>query len=284
MTNVWALRHIRLEMPRSWNPSPLIKTSAFVHLAAGSALALQPTAWPWAIGALLVNHALLTTGGLLPRCSWLVPCLTRLPPDAAARGEISLTIDDGPDPEVTPRVLDLLDAHSARASFFCIGTRAQRFPELCREIVARGHSVENHGQQHLSTFALHGSRWMAREIRSGQQTLSDITGVAPRFFRAPAGLRNPFLDPLLARLDLQLAAWSRRAYDTRDGNPDSVFRKLTRGLQAGDILLLHDGNAARTPNGQAVILETLPRLLDTLDRAQLPSVTLPHAFDAHTLL
>ena len=272
------------DMPRPWIPSPLIKTSALVHAAAGSALALQPAAWPWAIGAVLLNHAVIATSGLLPRCQWLGPCLTRLPPAAAARGQISLTIDDGPDPLVTPRGLDLLDAHGARASFFCIGTRAQRFPALCREIVARGHSVENHGQQHLATFSLHGSAWIEREIKTCQQTLLDITGVVPRFFRAPAGLRNPFLDPVLARLDLQLAAWSRRAYDTRDGNPDSVSRKLLRGLQAGDILLLHDGNAARTASGQAVILETLPRLLNAFDRAGHPSVTLPYAFDAHKIL
>jgi peptidoglycan/xylan/chitin deacetylase (PgdA/CDA1 family) len=269
------------DMPRPWKPSPFLKTSALVHAAAGGALLLQPAAWPWVAGALLLNHAAITTAGLLPRCQWLGRTLTRLPAAAAACGEISLTIDDGPDPRVTPAVLDLLDAHGARASFFCIGRRARRFPELCREIVARGHSVENHGQQHRASFSFHGARWMEDEIKAGQESLSDITGVAPRFFRPPAGLRNPFLDPVLARLDLRLAAWSRRAYDTRDGRPDAVSRKLSRGLAAGEILLLHDGNAARTRNGQAVILETLPQLLAAITDARLHSVPLPWACDEH---
>ena len=266
-------------MSRPWKPSPFLKASALIHVAAGGALALQPATWPWAMGALLLNHAAITTAGLLPRCQWLGKTLIRLPQAATARGEISLTIDDGPDPDVTPRVLDLLDAHGARASFFCIGKRAERFPELCREIVARGHSVENHGQQHVVTFSFHGARWMEQEIKASQETLSHITGLAPRFFRPPAGLRNPFLDPVLARLDLQLAAWSRRAYDTRNGNPDSVSKKLTQGLTAGEILLLHDGNAARTAQGQAVILEALPRLLNQLKNNGLRSVPLTYAFN-----
>ncbi|MBI4742537.1 MAG: polysaccharide deacetylase family protein [Betaproteobacteria bacterium] len=266
-------------MPRPWNPTPLIKTSALLHVAAGGAVVLQPAAWPWALGALVADHLTITAAGLLPRCQWLGQTLTRLPAGAVARGEISLTIDDGPDPEVTPRVLDLLAAHGARASFFCIGHRARQFPEVCREIVARGHSVENHGQQHSRAFALHGPRGMKKEIVEGMETLGAITGVAPRFFRPPAGLRNPFLDPVLARLDLRLAAWSRRGYDTRDGDAESVGNKLLAGLAAGDILLLHDGNAARTAAGQAVILDVLPRLLDRLDRASLRSVTLPEAFD-----
>jgi peptidoglycan/xylan/chitin deacetylase (PgdA/CDA1 family) len=268
-------------MPRPWKPSPFLKASSVLHAAAGGALALQPATWPWALGALLLNHAAITACGLLPRCQWLGQTLTRLPDPARARGEIAITIDDGPDPEVTPRVLDLLEAHGAHASFFCIGRRAVEYPELCREIVARGHSVENHGQQHAVTFAFHGMRWMENEIRNGQETLSRIAGKAPRFYRPPAGLRNPFLDPVLARLDLQLAAWTRRAYDTRDGNPESVGKKLIQGLGAGDILLLHDGNAARTASDQAVILETLPRLLDELTRAGLRSVPLPQALDEH---
>jgi peptidoglycan/xylan/chitin deacetylase (PgdA/CDA1 family) len=178
---------------------------------------------------------------------------------------------------VTPHVLDLLDAAGAKASFFCIARCARQHPALCREIVARGHRVENHGDTHSNAFALFGPTHMRADIAAAQASLSDITGQAPLFFRPTAGLRNPFLEPVLAQLDLHLASWTRRAFDTREGRPPVVLRRLTRGLDAGDILLMHDGNAARTPEGQPVILATLPALLQTLAQQQLKPVTLKDA-------
>ncbi|CAI10134.1 predicted polysaccharide deacetylase [Aromatoleum aromaticum EbN1] len=260
-------------MPRRYRPTPLIGLSVALHGAAAGSL-LHPDAWPWAAGALAANHALLTAAGLLPRCRLLGPNWTRLPTAAAARGEIALTIDDGPDPYVTPRVLDLLDHHGARASFFVIGRHVGQHPVLAREIVARGHTLENHSEQHLKSFSLHGPRWCEREIRAAQQTIADCCGAAPRFFRAPAGLRNPFLEPVLARLDLQLAAWTRRAYDTRNDDAEKVGDRLLGGLAGGDILLLHDGNAARGRHGTPVILDVLPRLLAACETAGLRPVTL----------
>jgi peptidoglycan/xylan/chitin deacetylase (PgdA/CDA1 family) len=254
-----------------------MKASFALHGAAALGTLALPAAWPWALGALAANHAVLTLAGLLPRSTLLGPNLTRLPAAAAARNEIALTIDDGPDPAVTPRVLDLLDAAGARASFFCIGWRARENPALCREIVARGHRVENHGDSHSNAFSAFGLRRIKADIAAAQDTLSAITGQAPRFFRATAGLRNPFLDPVLAALDLRLAAWSRRAYDTREGRPDVVLGRLTRGLGAGDILLMHDGHAARTPDGQPVILAVLPHLLRKLAEHGLKPVTLAEA-------
>ncbi|HSG21607.1 MAG TPA: polysaccharide deacetylase family protein, partial [Azonexus sp.] len=207
----------------------------------------------------------------------LGPNLTRLPAAAIARREIALTIDDGPNPAVTPRVLDLLDASGAQASFFCIGRYARKHPALCREIVARGHRVENHGDSHSSLFATFGPRRMRADISAAQATLADITGQAPQFFRATAGLRNPLLEPVLASLDLKLAAWTRRPFDTREGNPQVVFDRLSRNLAAGDILLMHDGHAAKTPDDEPVILAVLPRLLQSFHKAALNPVTLSAA-------
>jgi len=261
-------------MPRPWRPAPALKASLGLHGAAALGALAVPAAWPWALGAVAANHAVLTIAGLLPRSSLLGPNLTRLPPAAAARNEIALTIDDGPDPDATPRVLDLLDAAGARASFFCIGRRAREYPALCREIVERGHRVENHGDAHSWAFSTFGPTRMRTDIATAQATLSDITGHAPRFFRPTAGLRNPFL---LAALDLQLAAWSRRGYDTREGRPDVVLARLSRGLDAGDILLIHDGHTARTAEGQPVILATLRDLLRMLAERKLKPVTLVDA-------
>lgn len=260
-----------------WRPSPLIIGSFALHGAALAAVAYHPPWWPQLLLLLALNHLLLTICGLVPRSRWLGPNITRLPHTAQARGEIAITIDDGPDPAVTPAVLDLLGRHGVRASFFCIGERAQRHPELCREIVRRGHTVENHSQRHGRNFSFMGPAAFRRELRQAQDTLAAITGQRPLFVRAPAGLRNPLLDPVLPGLGLRLASWTRRGFDTRTRDPDLLLRRLTRGLRAGDILLLHDGNSARTAAGEPVILAVLPRLLDQLDRAGLKPVTLREA-------
>jgi peptidoglycan/xylan/chitin deacetylase (PgdA/CDA1 family) len=265
--------------PARWGQNRFVRASAVVHTAAFAAAALGPELWPWALGALAVNQAAILAGGLLPRSRLLGPNWTRLPAPAAARGEIALTLDDGPDPEVTPRVLELLARHGAQASFFCIGERAARYPQLLRAVTGAGHRVENHSQRHRHDFALLGPERYLAEISAAQETLAGLAGSAPRFFRAPAGLRNPFLEPALARLGLQLVSWTRRGFDTRNGNASSVHARLTRGLRAGDILLLHDGHAARTPAGAPVVLEVLPRVLEAARAAGLRPVTLRSALD-----
>ncbi|TLY98928.1 MAG: polysaccharide deacetylase family protein, partial [Gammaproteobacteria bacterium] len=182
-------------------------------------------------------------------------------------------------PDVTPRVLALLDEHRARATFFCVGARVNRHPALAREIVARGHTIENHSQRHLHRFSLLGPRALADEIARAQQAILAATGEVAQFFRAPAGLRNPFLEPVLARANLRLVSWTRRGFDTVSGRAQSVLGRLTRGLEARDILLLHDGRSARTTTGSAVVLEVLPPLLAAIAAAGLTPVTLRAAAD-----
>ena len=264
----------------SWQPTPLIRASLVLHglaVLAVLAVIVEPGLWRWALGAVLANHALLALLGLWPRSHWLGSNWTRLPAAAAARNEIALTIDDGPDPVVTPQVLDMLDRYATRATFFCVGNKASHYPDLCREIVRRGHAVENHSQQHRHYFSLMGRVGIRRELQAAQDTLTSITGQRPLFFRAPAGLRNPFLDPVLSSLGLQLASWSARGFDTRIGDAERVNNSLLRGLKAGAILLLHDGNAARTPGGIPVILEVLPTVLAAAGAVNLHFVTLRDA-------
>jgi peptidoglycan-N-acetylglucosamine deacetylase len=257
-----------------WRPTLLIRMSIALHLLALIGVIAEPGQWRWALGAVLADHALLMLLGLWPRSHWLGPNWTRLPAAAAARNEIALTIDDGPDPVVTPQVLDILDRHAAQATFFCIGEKAARYPDLCREIARRGHAVENHSQHHRHHFALLGASGITRELQTTQDMLTTITGQRPLFFRAPAGLRNPLLDPVLARLGLRLASWSARGFDTRIGDAERVKDRLLRGLRAGAILLLHDGNAAHTPAGIPVILDVLPTVLAAAGAADLRFVTL----------
>ncbi len=260
-----------------WRPAPAIRLSVVVHVAALFAFAIQPELWPWALGAVVANHLLLSCAVLWPRGRALGPNLTRLPAAAVERREVSLNFDDGPDPDVTPRVLDLLDRHQAKASFFCVGERAAAHPEIVREIARRGHSVENHSQRHPNAFAFYGPGGLRREVDAAQSVIARITGRSPGFFRAPAGFRSPFLDPVLAGLGLRYVSWTRRGFDTVDGNAAAVLRRLARGLAAGDVLLLHDGGRARTAEGEPVVLAVLPGLLERLSAAGLKSVPLPVA-------
>jgi len=264
-------------MSPKWTASHTLKASALVHTFSALGALAVPAAWPWALGALLTNHAVLTLAGLLPRSTLLGQNLIRLPAAAIMRRQVALTFDDGPDPKATPWVLDQLDAAGAKASFFCIGRRARQHPELCREIVARGHRVENHGDAHSNAFALFGPRRMHADISAAQATLSDITGQIPLFFRPTAGLRNPFLESVLTPLGLSLTSWTRRAFDTREGRPQVVLQRLSKRLGPGDILLMHDGHSAQTSDDQPVILFALPLLLSTFSQLGLQPVTLKDA-------
>ncbi|MCL4802179.1 MAG: polysaccharide deacetylase family protein, partial [Burkholderiales bacterium] len=152
----------------AWWPTPALGVTALVHAGGVAALAHSPHAWPWIAGTLALNHAVLTAAAFAPRSRLLGPFLLRLPAPAAARGEVALTFDDGPHPEITPRVLDLLDRAGAQASFFVVGEHARRHARLVREIATRGHAVENHSHRHSPWFACYGISRMRRDSAAAQ--------------------------------------------------------------------------------------------------------------------
>ena len=254
---------------RRWSPPFLVRLSLVVHVVAAVSLAVHPEAWAWPFGALVANHLVLGAATLWPRGSWLGPNLVRLPATAARRGEMCLSFDDGPDAVLTPLVLELLDRYQAKASFFCIGEKAEALPGLVREIARRGHSVENHSYRHRIAFALFGVSRLRREVETAQAVVTAITGRPPLFFRAPAGFRSPLLDPVLASRALRYVSWTRRGFDAVSRNPQRILRLLTSGLAAGDLLLLHDNTA--------VVLDVLPSLLEQIAARGLRSVSLATA-------
>lgn len=262
---------------RHWRPSLALQAAVVVHGLVIVWVGVRTSAWPAALIILGVTHALLAAAGLWPRSSVLGANLTRVPKTAAARQEVVLSFDDGPDPEVTPQVLDLLDRYGAKASFFCVAIRAAAAPQCVTEIVRRGHSVENHSDRHSNFFAFNGYYGFRRELARAQATLRALTGRAPVYFRAPMGIRNPLLDPAVVHSGLQYVSWTRRGYDAVARNPDTVLARLQHNLAAGDILLLHDGHAARTRGGEPVVLVVLPRLLENLASHGLKAVSLPMA-------
>lgn len=211
--------------------------------------------WAWAVVAWLPTATLLVFGSLWPHSRLFGPVLRRLP---TAQPEVWLTFDDGPDDE-TPALLDVLDRYQARATFFMVGERAARRPDLVRAIVARGHDIGNHSNTHPA-----GRFWMLtpaafeRELATAQTRLQALAGQPPIWFRAVAGLTNPGLDPVLRRLGLRRVSWSGRGFDTVDGDDTRVLRRLRRAITPGAILMLHQGlSPGRLPRLTASLLDTL---------------------------
>src|SRR5215469_9676826 len=258
-----------------WQPTQAIRLSIWLHALVIVACLLWPNMWSWLLGVVLSNHLLLGLFGMWPRSEFLGRNLVRLPALGYAMGQVALTFDDGPDPEVTPMVLDLLDRHAARASFFCIGRRAAAHPEIVRDIIRRGHSVENHSYRHPYTFACYPPFALRREIEKTQSVIHAITGARPAFFRPPAGFRSPLLDPLMTQSDLRYVSWTRRGLDCFSRDPAAVLNRLVRGLAAGDVLLLHDGSCTKARDGVPIVLAVLPRLLEHLTQRGLRPVSLP---------
>jgi peptidoglycan/xylan/chitin deacetylase (PgdA/CDA1 family) len=249
--------------------TPALRVTLGLHVAGVLLLLADATLWPWIAAALAANHLILTAGVFLVRGRLLGPNLSRLPAAAIAQRQVSLTFDDGPHPELTPRVLALLERYQVTASFFCVGEKARAHPELVREIARRGHSVENHTYRHSHAFALFSVSLLRREVESAQAIVAAITGRAPQFFRAPVGFRSPLLALVLARIGLRYVSWTRRGFDTAKADPARVLARLTRGLAPGDVLLLHDN----LPGS----LTILPELLEQLAARDLKCVSLPVA-------
>jgi peptidoglycan/xylan/chitin deacetylase (PgdA/CDA1 family) len=197
---------------------------------------------------------------LVPTSRGFGPAICRF---RTTRSEVWLTIDDGPDPATTPRVLALLEKHQARATFFLVGEKAARHPELVRQIVQHGHTLGNHTHTHPQA-----SFWTASLARTGREmdrcseAIHESVGQAPRWFRPPVGLKSLALHRALAARDLELVLWSARGYDTKTRQPGRAVRRILRTLAPGAIILAHESGPADSQR-----LPVLAALLMALDEA-----------------
>lgn len=226
----------------------------------------------WRVGlpAMLLSHLPFVWGALWPRSRLFGPVLTRLPDAPADERRAWLTIDDGPSAD-TLAILDLLDRHAATATFFVVGARARRHPDLVREIARRGHGIGNHSDTHPAAwFWALSPRRMAREIAGTQETVRGITGIAPRWFRAVVGMANPFVSAPLRAHGLARVAWSARGFDGVSADPRQVVARIEHALCPGAIVLLHEG--ARHGRNVATIALLLQRLEALGYRTLLPEI------------
>jgi peptidoglycan/xylan/chitin deacetylase (PgdA/CDA1 family) len=212
----------------------------FVLVAPFVSLALLRTNLLIILAPIFVSHLFFLYATLVANCQWWGPVMRYF---RTEEPEVWITIDDGPSPAHTEKILDLLDRFKARATFFVIGTRAEKHPHLITEILSRGHEIANHTHTHpAATFWAAGPATIAREIDRCADLLRAGPGRPARFFRAPAGLKNPFVHPELGRRGLKLIGWTTRGLDTVRRNPESVAKKILEEVRPGTIILLHEAH------------------------------------------
>jgi peptidoglycan-N-acetylglucosamine deacetylase len=180
---------------------------------------------------------------------------------SAAKREVALTFDDGPDPEQTPRILDILDAHHAKATFFLIGERATRAAALVRRIAGAGHDLGNHTWSHRSLW-LTGPRETARQVTHGHDAIAQAAGAPPRFFRPPWGMTNLALFPELRALGTPCVFWTAQTEGRRPALPALQVERARRRVAPGTIFDLHDADGV--PGAGERVVRALPAMLAML--------------------
>ncbi len=152
---------------------------------------------------------------------------------------IVLTFDDGPDPSVTPKVLEVLKKNNVKAVFFFIGHKAENFPGLVKQAFEEGHIIGNHSYSHHDLYGLYSSGKVAADMERSAEVIKNIIGVKPMFFRPPFGVTNPNIKTALKKLKLLPVGWSLRSLDTMNKGPEKLKKRISK-VKAGDIVLFHD--------------------------------------------
>ncbi len=244
-----------------------IRATSCENVAVAPYLAALPIGIAAATG--LVAYA-----GRYPGSKFFGPAITH----TNSPRKLAITFDDGPNPTMTPKLLDLLDRHKARATFFVIGQYARQHPELLRETVARGHVIGNHTDSHPNLFWSSPSQ-TRDELHRCHDAIATALNAPPEFFRPPFGWRNPWVAAAARDLHLQVVTWTLLPGDWRAPNHEWLVQRMepitahaksvanaTSSAPSGDILCLHDGghraqNADRT-HTLAALDQCLPRWRD----------------------
>ena len=174
---------------------------------------------------------------------------------------LALTFDDGPYQVHTPRLLALLGEARVRGTFFLVGERAVRAPDVVRAIVDAGHEVGNHTWSHKSLWNCSPGE-TEREIRRGDEAIASLAGRRPRYFRPAWGMVNLAVFPILRRLGTPCVFWSLQPEGLRPCPPDRMVRRLLRGARPGAIVDLHD--AEGLPGAPHRLLAALPEMIKRL--------------------
>lgn len=187
------------------------------------------------LGAGILYFIVLSAGVLFMQFNYFLPSLTRLNSDYCL-----LTFDDGPDPEITPEILDILQRHNVAALFFVIGKKAEAHPEIVLRIQNEGHLVGNHSYDHNIFMSMYTRKSLRLDIGKAQDSIEKITGKRPHYFRPPIGYTNPRYAKVLTEKSLLCVGWTLRSYDSVFKQAPKLVQRLRKGIRPGTIVLLHD--------------------------------------------
>ena len=199
------------------------------------------------------------------------PALGKIESD---RKVVALTFDDGPNPDATPRILDTLREKGVRATFFVLGSHAERWPELVRRISHEGHQIGNHGYFHRK-LQFKSPFYVSRDIRLGIRAIRRAGAPAPRYFRAPHGFRSPWTTPIASSYGERTVGWSLGVWDSDRPGVDEIVRRTLEGVEPGSIVLLHDGDGYNPDGDRMQTAAALPLIIDRLKEQGYEFATLP---------
>jgi peptidoglycan-N-acetylglucosamine deacetylase len=232
-----------------------------------------------------VRATTLTAAATAAATAWSLPALAPIMPSVCravgvrrrlpgTEPAVAVTFDDGPHPEGTPAVLDALERAGARATFFLVGEQVDRNPALAAELAAAGHGIAVHGYRHRNQLRL--TPGMVRsDTDRGLATIAEATGMEPSLYRPAYGIFSAGGLAAVRGVGLEPLLWSRWGRDwAASAGAESVADRVTRGLGAGDVLLLHDADHYSVPGSWRATAAALPRVLDEIAGRGLHSVAL----------
>ena len=190
------------------------------------------------------------------------------------RKVVALTFDDGPNPDATPRILDTLGQKGVRATFFVLGSHAERWPELVRRMSSEGHQLGNHGYFHRK-LQFKSPFYVRRDIRLGIRAIKRAGAPAPRYFRAPHGFRSPWTTPIASSYGERTVGWSLGVWDSDRPGVNEIVRRTIEGVTPGSIVLLHDGDGYNPDGDRLQTAAALPHIIDRLTDQGYEFATLP---------
>ena len=225
------------------------------------------------VGLAAVAAAGLAAHGTWHRNSWVFgPALAHLPGSGNA---VSLTFDDGPNPQATPLILDVLRREGVSATFFVLGRHADRWPDLVRRMADEGHQLGNHGYWHRKLHR-RGPGYVRDDLTRGTESIVRASGgMRPRHFRAPHGFRSPWVTPIAHALGQRTVGWSLGVWDSARPGAGEIARRACEGVRPGFILLLHDGDGYDAEGDRRQTAEALPLIIDGLRAREFRFATLP---------
>jgi len=182
---------------------------------------------------------------------------------------VALTVDDGPDPRFTPKLLDILKKYNAHATFFLVGNQIVKYPYLAKRELQDGHEVGNHTRSHLDLLEITDDRQLVDEITGGKNIIQNVLGVTPKYFRAPKGFFNEKAYKTANDLGERVVMWTITLEHSQSPTPELMAQRIVDNVTSGNIILMHDARLDRSKS-----IKAIPLVIEGLQKKGYRIVTL----------